>query len=406
MRILLFTGKGGVGKTTAAAATAIRLADRGMKTLLISTDSAHSTADVLDTGLGSEPVEFLPGMAAVEVATQRRFELAWSEIQQYLMELMARSGLDPITAEELTVLPGVEEVIALLAVGEHARSDRWDAVVVDCAPTAETLRLLALPEALGWYLNRVFPIHRAFARGMRPLANVLGRGSAIPPDTAMQAAVRLAGELATVRSMLTDPKTCSVRLVLTPEAMVIAEARRTLTALSLYGYRVDAVVANRVFPALDDAGDWHRSWVEAQRRQLAKMADSFGALPTHQIAFRSGEPVGAAGLRAVADDLYGSVDQHGRDPAALGSTSPLWAVTSEATDDGTRYVLAMELPGVTSEQVEAARSGSELIVTVGGNRRVLTLPSVLRRCIVEGGSVVDGRLRLRFRPDPQLWPAG
>ncbi|MDQ2959123.1 MAG: ArsA family ATPase, partial [Actinomycetota bacterium] len=269
MRIVLFTGKGGVGKTTTSAATALRLADRGMKTLLLSTDAAHSLSDALGLALSGEPTQVAPGLDAAQIDTQRRLEAAWHELERYLIDLLSQGGLDPITAEELTVLPGIEEVLALLAVRELAERGRWDALVLDCAPTAETLRLLALPEALGWYLQRVFPLHRTLAKGMRPLTALLGRGSAIPPDSAFEALIRLADELAAVRTMLADPRQSSVRLVLTPEAVVTAEARRTFTALALYGYQVDEVIANRVFPQSQDGSAWQRSWVAAQGRELA-----------------------------------------------------------------------------------------------------------------------------------------
>ena len=174
MRIVLFTGKGGVGKTTTAAATAFRLADRGLKTLLLSTDIAHSLADALDVKLGDDPAEVAPNLWAVQIDTQGRFEAAWRDVQSFLVDMLARGGVDPITADELTVLPGVDEVLALLAVRELAVTGQWDALVVDCAPTAETLRLLALPEALTWYLDKVFPVHRKIAKGMRPIASMLG----------------------------------------------------------------------------------------------------------------------------------------------------------------------------------------------------------------------------------------
>src|SRR5919197_705970 len=255
MRIILFTGKGGVGKTTTASATALRLADRGIKTLLLSTDIAHSLSDALAVELTDEPVEVSPSLWAMQVDTQGRFEAAWRDVQVFLIDMLARGGVDPITADELTVLPGVDEVLALLAVRELAVTGNWDALVVDCAPTAETLRLLALPEALTWYLERVFPVHRRIAKGMRPIATLLGRGEALPPDTLFDALLRLNDELA------------SVRHVLTPESVVAAEARRMFTALALYGYAVDLIVANRVFPAGDDA--WRNGWAAAQRSQLA-----------------------------------------------------------------------------------------------------------------------------------------
>jgi arsenite-transporting ATPase len=397
MRIILFTGKGGVGKTTTASATALRLADRGLKTLLLSTDIAHSLADALAVELTDEPVEVATSLWAVQIDTQGRFEAAWRDVQAFLVDMLARGGVDAITADELTVLPGVDEVLALLAVRELALTGNWDALVVDCAPTAETLRLLALPEALTWYLERVFPVHRRIAKSMRPIAALLGRGEALPPDTLFEALLRLNDELASVRQLLGDPAVTSVRLVLTPESVVAAEARRTFTALALYGYSVDLVIANRVFPAGDD--DWRRGWAEAQQRQLIGIRESFAGLPVRELAYRAAEPVGAAALREVAESLYGALP--GEDPAPPSPVSELLRVEQA----GEEFVLHMSLPLAQRAAVDAVRAGDDLVVTVGPNRRVLTLPSVLRRCTVSGAEFDGRELRVRFRPDPALWPA-
>src|SRR5579875_870016 len=396
MRVVLFTGKGGVGKTTTAAATALRLADRGVKTLVLSTDTAHSLADALRTDLDDEPTEVVPGLSALQLDTQGRLERAWRDVQAYLLDVLTRGGVDPITADELTVLPGVDEVLALLGVRELAASGDWDAVVVDCAPTAETLRLLALPEALGWYLDRVFPAQRRLARSMRPFAALLGRGEAIPPDSLLAALLRLADELAAVRGLLSDAATTSVRLVLTPEAMVVAEARRTMTALALYGYPVDLVIANRVFPPGGD--DWRRQWAAAQQDQLGEVRESFAGLEVVELSYRPGEPVGTEALRQVADELYGALP--GDDPAAPVRTARLPTVETVAGE----YVLRMPLPDADAGDVDAARVGQDLVVTVGGHRRVLALPSVLRRCEVVGGRYDGAQLLIRFRRDPALWP--
>jgi len=397
MRIVLFTGKGGVGKTTTAAATALRLADRGVKTLLLSTDVAHSLADALDVPLGDEPLEVAPGLEALQIDTQGRFEQAWRDVQGFLIDLLSRGGVDPITADELTVLPGFDEVLALLAVRELAETGHWDALVVDCAPTAETLRLLALPEALGWYLERVFPVHRRLAKGMRPFATLLGRGEVLPPDTLFEALLRLADELSGVRRLLGDPRITTVRLVLTPEAVVAAEARRTFTALALYGYAVDLIIANRVFPAGDD--EWRQGWAAAQQAHLVRIRESFAGLPVRELAYRPAEPVGAEALRALADDLYGPLP--GVDPAPPADPA---ATPMRVTSAGAEFVLHLALPLAEPGEVDAARAGDDLVVTVAGHRRVLTLPSVLRRCTVAGGAFDGRELRVRFRPDPERWP--
>jgi arsenite-transporting ATPase len=271
-------------------------------------------------------------------------------------------------------------------------SGTWDLVVVDCAPTAETLRLLALPEALSWYMDRVFPMSRRVARAVRP---VLNRTSVpVPHDRVFEAVERLHGELADVRALLTDPARSSVRLVLTPEAVVVAEARRTLTSLSLYGYRVDGVVANRVFPAGGDA--WRAGWVAAQAIQLAEVEQSFAPLPVWRSPYRAGEPVGVEELAAFAAEAYGTAD-----PLALPPAREPMGVTR--TDTG--FDLTLDLPLADKRDLDLVRKGDELVVTVGSRRRVLALPSALRRCRVSGAALRDGRLVVSFIPDPDQWSA-
>jgi arsenite-transporting ATPase len=301
------------------------------------------------------------------------------------------AGVGPIEAEELTVLPGAEEVMALLEVRDQIRSGRWELVVVDCAPTAETLRLLALPEALEWYMERIWPIERRLVRAMRPVLTRVA-GVPMPQDRVFEAFERFHAELAGVREVLTD-LTTSVRLVLTPESVVVAEARRTLTSLSLYGYRVDAVLANRIFPS-DGADGWRRGWVAAQAMQLEDVEASFGPLPVYRSPYRASEPVGVEDLAAFAAAAYGSVE--GTDPfAVLGADHDPVSVTQQ---DGA-YVLSLALPFADRRDMDLVRRGDELVLTVGSHRRILALPSALRRCTVAGAELRDGRLGVRFAPD-------
>jgi len=393
MRVVLFTGKGGVGKTTASAAAAALAATRGCKTLVLSTDPAHSLADAYGVSLTSEPTEIDTGLYGQQVDTQRAFEARWREVQHYLQDVLEQGGIDPLEAEELTVLPGAEEVLALLELSRQAASGRWDAVVVDCAPTGETLRLLALPEALRWWMHRIFPADRRVLRTIRPVLSHMA-GLPLPPDSVFAAAERLSNELAEVRSLLVDPSVASVRLVLTPETVVIAEARRTLTSLSLYGYRVDGVVANRVFP--DDGSDeWRAGWVKAQRDQLAGVRSSFAGLPIWESAYAAAEPVGLAALAELAEATYCDAD-----PLALNETPDPLTVERVSSDE---FVMSIGLPHADRGDVELVRKGDDLVVTVGSYRRVLALPSVLQRCAVDGAGLRDGRLRVRFRVDEQVW---
>lgn len=384
MRILLLTGKGGVGKSTVAAGTAALAAARGHRTLVLSTDAAHSLADAFGSPVGAEPTEVAPRLFVQQVDAQLRFEQSWADIQRYLLNVLDMAGMDPVAAEELTVIPGAEEVLALLELRLRARSGEWDVIVVDCAPTAETLRLLALPEALGWYMTRVLPMQRRLVKAFKPVLT-RAAGVPMPGDTVFDAVERLHAELDEVRALLQGPS-ASVRLVLTPESVVLAEARRSWTTLSLYGFRVDGVVANRVFPA-EGADEWRQGWVSAQDAVLADVEASFPGLPVWRSLYRTGEPVGVATLTALAEDVYA-----GSDPLAPPAGDGPFRVAR--TPDGALVHLA--LPGATREQVHLGRNGDDLVVTVGSYRRLLTLPQGLARLRVAGARVEEGELKVRF----------
>ncbi len=390
MRILLFTGKGGVGKSTVAAGTAALAAADGHRTLVLSTDAAHSLADAFGCAgtIGSEPTEVADRLFVQQVDAQLRFEQSWADIQRYLLSILDVAGLDPVAAEELTVIPGAEEVLALLELRLQALSGAWDVIVVDCAPTAETLRLLALPEALGWYMHRVLPVERRVIKALRP---VLSRAAGVPMpgDSVFDALERLHAELEEVRTLLSGPD-ASVRIVLTPENVVLAEARRAYTTLSLFGYRVDGVVANRIFPA-DGADDWRAGWVLAQDEVLERVSESFAGLPIWRAPYRPGEPVGVTDLSALARELYADAD-----PLATSKAHGPFRISSG--EHGA--VLRLSLPLVSRAEVDLARNGDDLVVTVGSYRRLITLPSGLARYRIAGARVEQGELQVRFVEDP------
>ncbi|QCW51219.1 ArsA family ATPase [Nocardioides dongxiaopingii] len=385
MRILLFTGKGGVGKSTVAAGTAALAAAAGHRTLVLSTDAAHSLGDAFGVELGAEATEVAERLFVQQVDAQLRFEQSWAEVQGYLMSVLDVAGVDPVAAEELTVVPGAEEVLALLELRLHALSGEWDVIVVDCAPTAETLRLLALPEALGWYMQRIFPTQQRVVRALRP---VLSRAAGVPMPggSVFEAVERLHAELGEVHALLSGPE-ASVRIVLTPEHVVLAEARRSHTSLSLFGYRVDGVVANRVFPA-GGADEWRARWVAAQDDVLGEVAESFAGLPLWRSEYLPTEPVGVAALTEVAAGLY-----DGADPLAVPTGDGPFRVTRDTGG----AVLHLALPNVQRADVDLVRHHDELVVTVGSYRRLLTLPAGLARLRVAGARVEDGELRVRFR---------
>ena len=402
MRVILFTGKGGVGKTTTAAATAVKAARAGVKTLVMSTDAAHSLGDALGVALGGSrsgsPVDVESGLSALQISPPHLLGESWRVVQDYLLAVLDTVGVDPVVAEELTRLPGAEEVAALLELRSQVESGPWDLVVVDCAPTAETLRLLALPEALAWPLERLLPAQRGLIRTLRPAA-AAAAGVPLPDPAVVEAVTGWHRQMREVHRILTGDQT-SVRLVLTPERVVIAESRRTWTSLSLYGFVVDAVVVNRVFPdATAEEGRtdaWRASWNTAQRGGLVEVCESFAGLPVVVTPYLPSEPIGAAALAALAEAQEGGSD-------VLAPVTHR-GLTVERTDEG--FLLVLPLPLAHAADLGLQRRDDELVVTVGEHRRVLTLPSALQRCVVEGASVRDGLLRVRFVPDEEVWPRG
>jgi arsenite/tail-anchored protein-transporting ATPase len=406
VRVVLFTGKGGVGKTTLAAATAALLARSGRKVLVVSTDPAHSLGDALDADLGGEPVELEAGLFAAHVEGRALLDDAWGRLKEHLRTLLAGAGVDELVADELTVLPGVEELLALGEVRRAVGSGLWEVVVVDCGPTAETLRLLALPEALAGYLERLFPAHRRAVRGL--LTGLAGAGRQAQPawDRTIAALDGLAEQLAGLRDLLANHATTSIRLVLTPERVVVAETRRTLTALALHGLRVDGLVANRVLPAVPrsmrgPAARWLRERHGEQQAVLTELAGL--ALPLRTATYAPAEPTGIPALLALAGSLYG-----GEDPAAAVDVpaEPLLSVRRTAgvgTSVESAFELVLSLPGVGHGSLDLARVDDDLAVTTGGTRRLVALPPVLRRCTVTGAQVADDELRVAFVPDPTVW---
>jgi arsenite/tail-anchored protein-transporting ATPase len=402
MRMVLFTGKGGVGKTTLAAATAAHLARSGRKTLAVSTDPAHSLGDALEAELGGEPTEVdgVGGLFAAHVDARALLEGAWGRLRDHLATVLAGAGVDELVADELTVLPGVEELLALAAVQRAAQAGPWDVVVVDCGPTAETLRLLALPEAVGGYLERLFPAHRRALRGLV----TRDRSDARRWDRTVEALDGLAGELADLRALLASPQT-GIRLVLTPERVVAAETRRTLTALALLGLHVDGLVANRMVPvpppdAPGEAARWLR---ERGGEQAAVLADleRLGT-PLRTVEHTAAEPTGVEALLVLAGRLWGDDDPAAEQPPA----TPLLAVrrtSGSGRSLDSEFELALHLPGAASAPLDLTRIGDELAVTVAGLRRMVALPAVLRRCTVIRARLDGDDLRVAFHPDPALW---
>ncbi len=385
MRIILITGKGGVGKTTVAAATAIRAADLGHRTLVMSTDPAHSLADAYQVRLGDEPTTVVEGLDAQQIDSQQRLEESWGAVRDYLTEIFDWSGLNGIEAEELTVFPGMDELFSLASVRDHVDSGKYDVIIVDCAPTAETLRLLSLPEVMSWYMEKMFPVGRKVAKVVRP---VMSRVSSMPiaNEQVFDSVTRFYERIDGIREILGDPEITSARLVMNPEKMVIAEARRTYTYLGLFGYAVDAAIVNRVLPDVVTDPYFER-WREIQQTHLDSVEEGFADVDIRRLRLFDQEMVGPDLLRLVGEELFGDTDPTER----LSEGRPF-----RVEDDGENVVLIVGMPFVENSDVDMMRHEHELFVTVGPYRRSIVLPDSLRRRHVLGAKLHEGELRVTF----------
>jgi arsenite-transporting ATPase len=385
VRIMLFTGKGGVGKTTVAAATALRAARKGLRTLVTSTDPAHSLADSFGVPLADESTEITPNLWAEQIDAQARLEANYRDIQQHVVSLLNWMGVDSVEAEELSVIPGLDEIFSLTDMRLHAASGKYDVLIVDCAPTAETLRLLSLPEVMNWYIERIFPIQRSVTKTIRPMLTKM-TSMPIPDDRIFAAVGRLHRNLESVRKLLTDEKNASVRLVVNPEKMVIAEARRTYTYLSLFGYRVDAVIANRIMP--DEITDkYFKKWKEIHAEHLETIEESFAPVPILRAKLFEQEMVGFELLERMGEEVYGDQDA----TAVMHVDNPI-----VVKKRGSFYVLSMHLPFAERGNLDIHRKGEELYIRVGSYKRNLILPQALQRLDVKQARFVDDGLEVRF----------
>lgn len=392
MRVIVHTGKGGVGKTSISAATALRCAEMGLKTIVISTDTAHSLADSLEKKIGPEPIEIYPNLWAQEVDARYSMDKYWGRFQKYLVTLFSRGGVDDIVAEEVTILPGLEEGAHLLWINKYFEEGEFDVLIVDAAPTAETLRLLSLPDVTRWWLERVLTLTRGAARILRPIGRVLGRNkegdSAIPDEDAWDQIRNLFDTLDKVRDLLADPEVASIRLVVNPEKMVIKETQRTYTYLNLYGYATDAILCNRIIP--DEVTDpYFQMWKDKQRENLAYIEEAFGGLPLRTAPMFGGEVGGLETLRKLADELYG--DENPMTKMFDGKTHK---IEKEANGDG--YVLSVPLPFVDKDDMDLYRSRDELTLRVGPYRRNIVLPYALWDLEIADARFQESSLNIRF----------
>jgi arsenite-transporting ATPase len=389
VRTILYTGKGGVGKTSVAAATALEAARSGRKVLVMSTDPAHSLSDAFDMEVGPDPKEMAPGLWAQEMDYTAMLEESWTEIRDYMTRLFEWQGADSLAAEELAMLPGMDELFGLLMVRRHHRERLYDALIVDAAPTGETLKLLSLPDQVSWYVEKIFPIQRQAAKIVRPLARRARSLPPLPEDSVFAAGQRFYEAIVGVEEILTDRESASIRLVANAEKMVIAEARRAYTYLNLYDYAVDAVVVNRLLP--DEVSDpYFVRWHEAQARHLETIESSFSPIPILKARLFDREMYGLEALNKLANDVFDGVDP-------LGIL--FRGATHEIVKNGGGYDVILNLPLAEKKNVDLSKRGADLLVRVGAYKRNILLPDSMSRFHAAGASIEEGRLTVRLRDD-------
>ncbi len=391
-RTILYTGKGGVGKTSVAASTARRCAASGLRTLIISTDPAHSLSESFEAELSAEATQVADRLWGQEVKAQEEMERHWSGVQDWLGELLIERGVDRISAEELTVPPGMDELFSLLRLQAQHRAGDWDAIIVDCAPTGETLRLLSFPDVARWWIEKVFPMERQILAAARPIARSL-LDIPLPSPAVFADIQRLSENLIAMNEILRDQERSTIRLVMNPDKMVIGEAMRTFTYLNLYGYVTDAVVVNRIFPA--DVGDYFGTWRRLQQEHLELVQSAFAPVPVLRAPYFEQEVVGAEMLDRLAAELFAEHEPH----AVLHSS-----ITQEIIVEEDRARVRLALPFARKGEISLKKIGLELIIGVGDQKRTIMLPPALAGFRPSEATFEDGALEVTFDGAPRPSP--
>ena len=389
-RTILYTGKGGVGKTSVAAATARRCAAAGLRTIVLSTDPAHSLSDSFEEDLASSPTPIGDRLWGQEVQAQEEMERHWDAVSGWLGELLAERGVDPISADELTVPPGMDELFSLLQIKAHHESGEYDAIVVDCAPTGETLRLLSFPDVASWWLEKVFPWERRLYAAARPFARSL-LDIPMPSEAVFDDVKRLVQNLVAMNDILRDRSRTSIRLVMNPDRMVIKESMRTFTYLNLYGYLTDAVVVNRVFPAELDGG-YFEGWRANQLEQMELVRSAFSPVPILTAPYFEQEVVGAQMLDRLAAAAFEDLTAHD----VLHDD-----LSQELTSENGHATLRLPLPFADKGDIDLKKIGLEVVVRVGGQKRTIMLPRALASYRPRGARFEDGALHVTFEREEE-----
>jgi arsenite-transporting ATPase len=385
MRIILYTGKGGVGKTSIAAATALKCARNGQKTLVVSTDAAHSLGDSLDIKLSPEPIEIEKNFWAQEIDSIHEVEQGWGKVQQYLTALFTAKAVKDITTEELTVFPGMEDLLSLLRILKYYKEKTFDVIIIDCAPTGETLALLSFPEMLRWWMDKLFPIKRKAMKVVKPVVEPL-LGIPMPSDGVMGEIDNIYNQLDEMRHILSDRDVTSIRIVVNPEKMVIKEAQRSFTYLNIYDYNIDAIVVNRVIPE-NVTDEYFNLWKEIQKKYKGMILESFSPVPIYYAPLFENEIVGLEMLQRLGNEVF-----HNENPVEIKYNLR----TQEIKKVGNDYILSIYMPFTDKRDLSLNQKGDELIVRTCSLKRNITLPKTLQSLNVKAAKFEDDMLKIHF----------
>lgn len=385
MRVILYTGKGGVGKTSIAAATAVRSAKDGYKTLVVSTDAAHSLGDSLDVKLSPEPVEIERNLWAQEIDSVHEVEKGWGQVQKYLTALFTAKTVKDITTEELTVFPGMEDLLSLLRILKYYKENTFDVIIIDCAPTGETLALLSFPEMLRWWMDKLFPIKRKAIKVLKPIAEPV-LGLPMPSDSVMDEVDKIYNQLDEMKKVLSDREITSIRIVVNPEKMVIKEAQRSFTYLNIYDFNVDAVVVNRVIPD-NVKDDYFSVWKDIHRKYRETIIDSFSPLPIYYAPLFEQEVLGLDMLKRMADEAFKDDN-----PVEIKYSKRTQIVSKEEDE----YIFSIYMPFTNKKDLTLNQKGDELIIKAGNVKRNIILPRTLLNFSIRGARFEDEVLKIRF----------
>lgn len=385
MRIILYTGKGGVGKTSIAASTAIKSAKRGLKTIVLSTDAAHSLGDSFDIDLSPEPIKIMDNLWAQEIDSIHEVEMGWGKVQKYITTLLTSKTIKDITTEELTVFPGMEDLLSLIRVLNYYKEKTYDVIIIDCAPTGETLALLSFPEMMKWWMGKLFPIKRKAAKLVKPIVEPLFKVP-LPSDDVMGEIENIYNQLDEMRTILGNKDITSVRIVVNPEKMVIKEAQRSFTYLNIYDYNVDSIVINRVMPESVEEG-YFSGWKNIHKKYKETILESFSPIPIYEAPLFDREVVGIEMLEKMGSEVFKD-----ENPVEIKYN----VKTQEIKKDSDEYEFSIYLPFADKKDIDLNQKGDELIIKTKNLKRTIILPRTIQSLDVIGAKFEEDYLKIRF----------